>query len=73
MRFLAEANLRQIIRRVEHHVDAGEARSELNDRIREIFAGKTFEAVSFPGGPFDVPDEVGDGRGRSLSSWPMTA
>ena len=61
MRFLAEANLRQIIRREEHHVDAGEARAELNDRIREIFAGKTFEVVSFPGGPFDVPDEVGDG------------
>ena len=66
MRFLAEANLRQIIRREEHHVDAGAARAELNDRIREIFAGKTFEAVSFPGGPFDVPDEVGDGRPKLI-------
>ena len=62
MRFLAEANLRQIIRREERHVDAGEARAELNARIRDIFGGKTFDAVSFPGGPFDVPDEVGDGR-----------
>ncbi len=66
MRFLAEANLRQIIRREEQHVDAGEARSELNDRIRDIFKGKTsggaFDAICFPGGPFDVPDEVGDGR-----------
>ncbi len=62
MRFLAEANLHQIIRREERHVDAGEARAELNDRIREIFGGKTFETVYFPGGPFDVPDEVGDGR-----------
>lgn len=62
MRFLAEANLRQIIRREERNVDAGEARAELNDRIREIFDGKTFDARSFPGGPFDVPDEVGDGR-----------
>ena len=62
MRFLAEANLRQIIRREERHVDAEEARAELNDRIRHIFGGKTFERVSFPGGPFDVPDEVGDGR-----------
>ncbi len=62
MRFLAEANLRQIIRREERHVDAGEARAQLNDRIRQIFGGKTFETVSFPGGPFDVPDEVGDGR-----------
>ena len=62
MRFLAEANLRQIIRREEDHVDAGEARAELNDRIREIFGGQTFEAAPFPGGPFDVPDEVADGR-----------
>ena len=66
MRFLAEANLRQIIRREEHHVDAGEARAELNDRIRQIFGGKTFETVSFPGGPFDVPDEVGDGRPKLI-------
>ena len=64
MRFLAEANLRQIIRRTEDHVDAGEARAELNDRIRQIFAGKTLEVVPFPGGPFDVPDEVADGRPR---------
>ena len=62
MRFLAEANLRQIIRREEQHVDPGDARAYLNDRIREIFRGRTFDAVCFPGGPFDVPDEVGDGR-----------
>ena len=62
MRFLAEANLRQIIRREEQHVDAGDARAELNDRIKQIFGGNTFEAACFPGGPFDVPDEVGDGR-----------
>ena len=62
MRFHAEANLRQIVRREEQHVDASEARDELDDRIREIFSGTTFDAVCFPGGPFDVPDEVGDGR-----------
>ena len=62
MRFLAEANLRQIIRREEQKVDPGDLRAQLNDRIREIFKGKTFEAVCFVGGPFDVPDEVGDGR-----------
>ena len=62
MRFLAEANLRQIIRREEQHVDPGDARAQLNDRIREIFKGRTFDAICFPGGPFDVPDEVGDGR-----------
>ena len=66
MRFLAEANLSQIIRREEQHVDAGDARAELNDRIRRIFAGTTFEAIPFPGGPFDVPDEVGDGRPRLI-------
>ena len=43
-------------------MDAEEARAQLNDRIRGIFGGKTFEAVPFPGGPFDVPDEVSDGR-----------
>ena len=62
IRFLAEANLRQIIRREERHVDAGEARAELDDRIRGIFDADTFDATPFPGGPFDVPDEVGDGR-----------
>ncbi len=62
MRFLAEANLRQIIRRTEDHVDAGEARAELNDRIRGIFDGPTLDAVPFPGGPFDVADDVADGR-----------
>ena len=62
MRFLAEANLTQIIQRTEDHVDAGEARAEMNDRIREIFDDGTFDAVPFPGGPFDVPDEVADGR-----------
>ena len=66
MRFLAEANLLQIIRREERHVDTAEARAQLNDCIREIFGGKTFETVSFPGGPFDVPDEVGDGRPKLI-------
>ncbi len=62
LRFLAEANLSQIIRREEQHVDSGEARAELNDRIRRIFGGPVFDAITFPGGPFDVPDEVGDGK-----------
>ena len=62
MRFLAMANLRQIIRREERHVDAGEARSQLDDRIKAIFGGQTFDMIPFASGPFDVPDEVGDGR-----------
>ncbi len=66
MRFLAEANLNQIIRREERNVDAGDARAELNDRIGHIFNGDTFDAIRFPGGPFDVPDEVGDGRPKLI-------
>ena len=63
MRFLAEANLRQIIRREERHVDPGEARAQLDDRIKQIFGGnRTFDLIPFVSGPFDVPDEVGDGR-----------
>ena len=62
LRFLAEANLSQIVRREEQNVDSAEARAELNDRIRRIFEGPVFDAIAFPGGPFDVPDEVGDGR-----------
>lgn len=62
MQFRAEANLNVIIRREEQHVEAADARAQLNDRIRGIFGGKTFETVAFPGGPFDVPDEVGDSR-----------
>ncbi|QRM31085.1 ATP-binding protein [Microvirga sp. VF16] len=62
MRFLAEANLTQVIRRQEQNVDPGELRAQLNDRIKGIFAGSTMEAVPFPGGPWDVPDEVGSGR-----------
>ena len=62
MQFRAEANLNVIIRREEQHVEPAEARAQLNDRIRGIFGGDRFETVAFPGGPFDVPDEVGDGR-----------
>ncbi|WP_230534162.1 ATP-binding protein [Microvirga roseola] len=62
LRFLAEANLTQVIRRQEQHVDPGELRAQLNDRIKNIFTGQTMEIVPFPGGPWDVPDEVGSGR-----------
>ena len=62
MRFLAEANLRQIIRREERHVDTGEARAQLDDRIKKIFDGTFFDLVPFASGPFDVRDEVGDGK-----------
>lgn len=62
MRFLVDANLNQIIRREERNIDAGDARAHLNDRIRQVFGGRTFDLVHFPGGPYDVDDNVGSGR-----------
>ena len=62
LRFNVEANLHQMIRNEERHVEDNDLRSELNDRIKQIFDGPTFEAVHFPGGAYEVPDEVGDGR-----------
>ncbi len=64
LRFQAEANLTQIIKRQEDNVDKTEVRAQLNDRIRDIYCGKviTFNPVSFPGGPYDVPDDTSQGR-----------
>ncbi len=62
LRFLTEANLTMMIRRQEDQVDPGEVRTELNDRIRSIFAGDTFELVPFVADPADLPDESGRGR-----------
>lgn len=62
MRFLVEANLTQIIRREEQNVDPGQVRADLNDMIKSIFKGSTLEMIPFPAGPYDVPDEVGEGR-----------
>lgn len=62
LRFLTEANLNMLVRQQEDRVDPDEARVQLKDRIRTIFTAKTFELVLFPSGPFDVPDEIGDGR-----------
>jgi hypothetical protein len=64
LRFLAEANLTLMIRRQEEQVDRAEARADLQDRIRSIFNGPTFELVPFAAGPEDVGDDVGDGRPR---------
>jgi uncharacterized protein DUF499 len=65
LRFLAEANLTQIVRRQETQVDPDEARAQLRDAIRHVFTGGNagaFNLVPFAGGPYDVPDEIGDGR-----------
>src|SRR3546814_15584539 len=62
LRFLAEANLTQIVRREEQNVDPQQVRAELNDKIKDVFRGAVLEMVAFPAGPWDVPDEIGDGR-----------
>jgi hypothetical protein len=62
LRFLTDANLTQVIRGMERNIDPGELRVQLNDRIKSIFGGTALESVPFPGGPYDVPDEIGSGR-----------
>lgn len=62
LRFLAEANLTQVIRREQDNVDKGLVRSELNDRIKQIFNGSVFQLVPFASGPYDVPDDAADGK-----------
>ncbi|MGH7906433.1 MAG: ATP-binding protein [Candidatus Binataceae bacterium] len=64
LRFLVEANLTQIIRRQEDHADSGEVRAQLNDRIKRIFGGNSFEMIPFASGEWEVPDDAGDGRPR---------
>lgn len=62
LRFLAEANLTQIIRREETNVDREEARSRLNADIRDLFAGPHLNLVPLASGPHDVADDDGSGR-----------
>jgi hypothetical protein len=62
LRFLAEANLTQIIRREETNIDRDEARSKLNATIRELFAGPALNLIPFAAGPYDVPDDDGSGK-----------
>ena len=64
MRLLVEANLEQVIRRQMVEVDTNDVRNLLNERVRVVFgkAGGKFSLVPFPAGPYEVPDEVGDGR-----------
>ena len=62
LRFSTEANLTQMVRRIEKQVDGGEVRDQLNDRIRSIFGGNSFQYVPFPNMPNDIPDDAGDGK-----------
>lgn len=64
LRFRVEPNLTQMIRRQMVDLDMLSVRSELKRFIGDLFTGRggDFEAVLFPGGPYEVPDEVGNGR-----------
>ncbi|MEH2207238.1 MAG: DUF499 domain-containing protein [Nostoc sp.] len=62
LRFLTEVNLGVLIRRQTKQVDTNEARNLLQDHIRTIFTGKTFNLIRFAGGAYDVADDVSDGR-----------
>ncbi len=62
LRFLHTPNLTQIIRRQENQIDPAEVRSQINDRIRHLFAGKNLNLVPFASGPHDVPEDNNDGR-----------
>lgn len=53
-----------MIGREEKNIDPGEARTQLADRIKSIFGGQSLDLVPFPGGPWDVPDDVSDGKPR---------
>ena len=64
LRFNAEANLTQVIGREERNVDPGEGRAQLVDRAKSIFSGQSLDLIPFPGGPWDVPDDVSDGKPR---------
>lgn len=69
LRFLTEVNLGVLIRRQTKQVDINEARNLLQDRIRTIFDGKTFNLIPFAGGAYDVADDVGDGTSLVLVSY----
>jgi hypothetical protein len=64
LRFMVEPNLTMIVRRVMRDIDAVEVRTELAERIRQLFSlpRGEFNAILSPSGPYEVPDEVGDGR-----------
>ncbi len=66
MRFRVEPNLNQLVQRAMREVDPDELRSELNAQVKSLFSGRSgdFECIAFPGGPYDIPDDVGDGRPR---------
>jgi hypothetical protein len=67
MRFMVEPNVEAMIRRImRDEIDNAEVRTQLQERIRELFNASRgpFELVPFPTGSWEVDDTVGDGRPR---------
>jgi hypothetical protein len=64
LRFMAEPNLTMIIRRTMRDIDAAEVRAELDGNVRHLFSlpRGEFGAIIFPAGPYEVPDDIRDGR-----------
>jgi hypothetical protein len=64
LRFQAEPNLVQMVRKQMRDIDAGEVKTELDARIKAVFqpSSRTFELIAFPGGCYDVPDDATGGR-----------
>ena len=64
LRFMTEPNLTQMIYKATSEVESADVRAHLQERVRELFDGKgqPFEPVFFPGGPYEIPDEIGDGK-----------
>ncbi|HEX8341202.1 MAG TPA: DUF499 domain-containing protein [Tepidisphaeraceae bacterium] len=64
MRFRVEANLTQMIRKAMNNVDPDELRTTLNEKLRDLFDGKghNLELIPFASAPYEVPDDIGDGR-----------
>jgi hypothetical protein len=64
LRFMAEANLNQVIGRFMRDVDSGEVRAYLRDRIDKLFnlPRGEFNAILFPAGPGRCPTTLADPR-----------
>jgi hypothetical protein len=64
LRFRVEANLTQMIRKAMNNADADQLRTTLNEKLRELFDGRghNLELIPFASAPYEVPDDVGDGR-----------
>ncbi|MBO5996402.1 MAG: ATP-binding protein [Acetobacter sp.] len=58
LRFLAEANLTQIIQQEEKYVDLQQQKTELNDEIKSVFKGKDFSLIFFPTDPREIEDSA---------------